>query len=211
MNIQTKNLLAAALLGSALLASIGSAGAESIATGCLDQASGEIYNLKIYSNNTLAACDAGDQLVRLALQQPDTIFRKNRATIPFGTTQTLASFDAELGPVEVELRFDSVPIGGNPDAPTNACELYIFYDEVVYLLASTPPEVDGMSSVTIFHQDGRGHGETPQNTTGAVRALGPDPDWAVQVHDLTMQPRPDGCFASFLIEFANDPDALYSR
>jgi hypothetical protein len=123
VNVQTKHLLTAALLGSALLASIGSAGAESIATGCLDQASGEIYNLKLYSNNTLTARRTGDELIRLGVQQPDTIFRKNRATIPFGTTQTLASFDAELGPVEVELRFDSVPVGGNPDAPTNACEL----------------------------------------------------------------------------------------
>jgi hypothetical protein len=90
-------------------------------------------------------------------------------------SQELASFTAsELTswPVTLQLRFTAAGMGSDyGTAPANACELFLFYDEIVYLLASAPPNsaVDGLSSVMVFHQDGRGHGEVPQNTTGTVR------------------------------------------
>jgi hypothetical protein len=198
-----------ALVGSLLLASIGPAGAESIATGCLSQATGEIYNLHLYSNRTSASCEEGDSIVRLAVHQPDTKFQKKRMTIPFGSSETLATFDAELA-LSVQLRLDSMPFGG--EEPADLCELFLFYDEVVYMLASVPPgeEADGLSLVTIFHQDGRKY-PTIKNTTGAVREQGPSPDWAAHVHDLYVANRGQECFAAFLLEFADDPAALYSR
>jgi hypothetical protein len=198
-----------AVVGSLLLASIGSAGAESIATGCLSAAAGEIYALKLYSNSTSTPCASGDSIVRLAVQQPDTKFLKKRVTIPFGVTETLASFNAEFT-LSVELRLDSLPLGA--EEPSDVCELYLFYDEVAYMLASVPPnaEADGLSFVEVFHQDARKEGGI-KDTTGAVREVGPSPDWAVHVHDLHVANRGQECFAAFLLEFADDPAALYSR
>jgi hypothetical protein len=198
-----------AMVGSLLLAGIGSAGAESIATGCLSAATGEIYGLKLYSNSTSVTCQAGDSIVRLSVHQPDTRFLKKRATIPFGTTETLASFEAE-STLSVQLRLDSLPIGA--EEPSDVCELYLFYDEVVYMLASLPSgaEADGLSFVEVFHQDARKEGGI-KDTTGAVRAVGQPPDWAVHVHDLYVANRGQECFAAFLLEFADDPAALYSR
>ena len=198
-----------ALVGSLFLASIDPAGAESIATGCLAQATGEIYNPNLYSNSTRASCEQGDSIVRLAVHQPDTKFRKKHMTIPFGASETMATFDAESA-LTVQLRLDSMPFGG--EEPADLCELFLFYDEVVYMLASVPPggEADGLSSVMIFHQDGRKYPET-KDTTGAVRERGPAPDWAVHVHDLYVANRGQECFAAFLLEFADDPAALYAR
>jgi hypothetical protein len=198
-----------ALVGSLLLASISSAGAESIATGCLSAATGEIYALKLYSNKTRMPCESGDSIVRLGVHQPDTKFVKQRLTIPFGARETVASFDAEFR-LSVDLRLDSLPLGG--EEPSDVCELYLFYDEVVYMLASVPPngEADGLTFVEIFHQDDRKAGRI-KDTTGAVRAVGQPPDWAVHVHDLYVANRGHECFAAFLLEFADDPAALYSR
>jgi hypothetical protein len=198
-----------AVVGSLLLAGIGTAGAASIATGCLSNATGEIYALQLYSNHTSRPCESGDSIVRLAVHQPDTKFRKERVTIPFGSQKTLASFDAEFT-LSVELRLESLPFGG--EEPSDVCELYLFYDEIAYMLASLPPgaEADGLSFVEIFHQDARKEGQI-KDTTGAVRAVGPSPDWAVHVHDLHVANRGQECFAAFLLEFADDPAALYSR
>lgn len=117
------------LCGALLLASAGAANAESIATGCLAK-NGTIHSVQPYSNNTLAACRKGDQIIRFAIQQPDTKFSKQRATIPFESGQEMATFAAEAGPVGVDLRFAAFPIGLDPvfgdPAPTNACELYLF-------------------------------------------------------------------------------------
>jgi len=131
-------------------------------------------------------------------------------TIPFGANETVASFDAEFT-LSVELRLDdSLPLGG--EEPPDMCELYLFYDEVVYMLASVPPndEADGLSFVEIFHQDDRKSGRIKE-TTGAVRAVGQPPDWAVHLHDLYVANRGQECYAAFLLEFADDPAALYSR
>jgi hypothetical protein len=198
-----------AMAGFLLLASIAPAGAESLATGCLSQSAGEIYALKLYSNSTSKPCDTGDSIVRLALHQPDTRFAKRRTTIPFGTTQTLAGFNSELE-LSVDLRLDSTPLGD--DEPSDVCELYLFYDEVVYMLASVAPhaEANGLSSVEIFDQDDRKSART-KATTGAVHRGGAH-DWAVQVHDLYVANRGgEECYAAFLIEFADDSTKLYSR
>jgi hypothetical protein len=208
VNVQIKHLLAAALLGLALLASIGSAGAESIATGCLDQATGEVYGLRMYSNNTLAECEAGDEMVRFAVQQPDTEFKKDRVTLPFGAFETRASWSEEIGDVSVEVVFEGFRVGDG--APSTACELLLFYDEFYYLLASAEPgtEVDGLTSVVRFHRDARSQGVT-KATTGAILSIGQN--WAVLVHDLRVANRGNECFVAYMIEFADDPDKLYSR
>jgi hypothetical protein len=198
-----------ALVGSLLLASIGSAGAESIATGCLSAATGEVYALRLYSNYTRRPCESGDSIVRFGIHQPDTQFIKKRLTIPFGTRERVARFEAEFT-LSVELRLESLPFGG--EEPSDVCELFLFYDEVAYMLASVPPsgEADGLSFVEIFHQDDRKSGRIKE-TTGAVRAVGQPPDWAVHLHDLYVANRGQECYAAFLLEFADDPAALYSR
>jgi hypothetical protein len=122
-------------------------------------------------------CESGDSIVRLALHQPDTKFAKRRTTIAFRSHQTLANFQSEL-PLSVRLYLDdNLPFGG--DEPTDVCELYLFYDEVVYMLASVDPnaEANGLTSIEIFHQDDRKSGTTKE-TTGAVHSVGSD--WAVQ-------------------------------
>jgi hypothetical protein len=83
------------LSGALRLANAGSAEAESIATGCLAK-NGNIYAVNPYSNNPLAACRKGDQLIRFALHQPDTKFSKQRAVIPFESGQQMASFQYRI-------------------------------------------------------------------------------------------------------------------
>jgi hypothetical protein len=215
-----RNLTVASAL---LLATAGSAGAESIATGCLS-ASGTISSVNPFSNNPKAACRNGEQIIRFAVQQPDTKFSKKRVVLPFGGgggsgAGGLATFQAEFGPVNIEARFEEFAIGNEPTngAPaTNACELFITYDEIVYVLATTeeqPSPIDGIGSFLRFNQDGRLSSLQRFPTRGTIRE--PHDDWAVRIHDLVVVLlRPEvggGCFISYEIEFADDPAALYSR
>jgi hypothetical protein len=85
------------LFGALFLVGAGAADAESLATGCLAK-NGSIYGLGMYSNNPRAPCRRGEEIIRLAVQQPDTTFGKQRVTIPFGSSQQMATFEAEGGP-----------------------------------------------------------------------------------------------------------------
>jgi hypothetical protein len=199
----------AALAGLLLLAGVAPALAESLATGCLSRSTGEIYGLRLYSNYTSSPCESGDEIVRFALHQPDTHFAKRRTTMPFGTHEVLARFDSEFK-LTVDLRLDTSRLG--EEEPSAVCELYLFYDEIVYMLASVAPDAEahGLTSVEIFHQDDRKAGTT-KTTTGGVHGVGSH-GWAVQVHDLYVANRGgEECYGAFLIEFADDPTKLYSR
>jgi hypothetical protein len=99
------------LSGALFLLGAGAANAESLATGCLAK-NGSIYGLGMYSNNPRAPCRRGEEIIRLAVHQPDTKFSKQRATVPFEGGQQMASFqtaedDGVFGDVLVELRFMS--------------------------------------------------------------------------------------------------------
>jgi hypothetical protein len=203
------------LSGALLLANAGTANAESIATGCLAK-NGSIYAVNPNSNNTLAACRKGDQLIRLALHQPDTKFSKQRVTLPFESGQGMAEFPTSegggFGNVSVHADFYSAGfVSDYGIAPANACELFLFHDEIVYLLASVQPggAQYGLTTVTVFHQDGRGHGEVPVPTDGMIRPF--DDAWVVKVYDLRVVNYGTECRVAYMLEFADDPEALYSK
>jgi hypothetical protein len=134
----------------------------------------------------------------------------------------MASFEPSedrggFGTVEVMAHYGSCAIGCDfgTSAPRDACGLFLMYDEIVYLLASTADkratnEIDGITGVKVFHRDARDFATTTV-TTGPVRENHVPPDWTILVHYLTVQLRPDGCFVSYLIEFADDEAALYSQ
>jgi hypothetical protein len=180
-----------------LLASVEPAAAESLATGCLDR-TGKIYNLGMYSNNASAACKRGDQTIRLALHQPDTKFSKQRTTFPFEGGQVMATFlntdvDGGQQTIDVHAEYSSCAIGCDfgTSAPPKSCELCLFWDETVYLLASVPEgsTQDGMTSVKEFHQDGRDF-PLDHATTRVVR--GPADRWAV-VGELSLDQTHAAC------------------
>jgi hypothetical protein len=198
-----------------LLASAETANAESLATGCLNR-SGQIYNLGMYSNNPSTACKRGDQTIRLAVHQPDTKFSKQRTSFPFESGATMATFlntdpDGNQLPVEVQADYSSCAIGCDfgTSAPPKSCELYLFWDEIVYLIASVPDgsTQDGISSVTIFNHDGRDFSTTIPTT----KVVLVNSQFAVVVYDLHVEAGPGGCSVSYMMEFADDPAMLYSR
>jgi hypothetical protein len=213
--------LTAMLSGALLLAAASPASAESIATGCLAK-NGTINNLGMYSNNPRAKCRKGEEIIRLAVQQPDTVFSKQRVTIPAESGAEMASFTpVEGGTVTVVLDFHACAIGCDfdPNAPLDACELYLAYqdpdsppgvDRGIYLMASVPPggRADLLTYVDVFGEDGRSAKERTV-TNGLVR--NGNGLWALRVHELLVENSGAGCFATYVMEFADDESALYSR
>jgi hypothetical protein len=175
----------------------GEAAAETVETGCLSKPTGEIYALAPYRSAPSKKCREGEPTVRVSLHQPSTAFAKRSRTINSNSATEMAEFDQIL----IMLRSDGGLCELVVDDPIQATE---------HVVVSVPAGSwqEGLREVTRVDHELPG-----SETFEAHRLIPTDRGGAFVFHDVFVDHRQvEGqCFATFLVEYAEDLQHLYDR
>jgi hypothetical protein len=183
------------------------ANAETIGTGCVAKAGGEIYRFAPYRSSPSGKCRTGDERVRLRMDQPFTAIAKRSGSSEDAGDDVL---DGEL----VRFREDLV-ISITHDE--DFCRLIVedLSADVLYIVVSVPTVPSGtwrhgMSEVIIIDvTDGT---EIGTFLTSGLVLLERGGRAALVFHDLFVEERNGDCHAAILVEWVEDRfDPLYRK